>query len=94
MKNMSTEVYKSNIMVLVGGDFYFDNYTSARATFDVMEYFVNNIKDFDYGWRGNMEYVFGKNWKFAWISPLITSPLPSDGIEHKRKGTMEEVKDI
>ena len=55
---------------------------------------ANNIKDFDYGWRSNLEYVFGKNWKFAWISPLITSPLPSDGIEHKRKGTMEEVKDI
>ena len=44
---------------------------------------------------GNIETVFGKRWRVAWLSPFISSSLPSDGISFsKRNGILENVKDI
>ena len=54
-----------------------------------------NIKDFDLGWKENFKSSLGKNWHVSWIFPLIPSPLPSNGIEFRKRGTpWEGTKDI
>lgn len=40
---------------------------------------------YDLGFSHNMNEAFGINWKFAWISPLIPSPLPGNGIDFKAR---------
>ena len=47
--------------------------------------------DYDFGWQNNMAATYGRNWTYAWISPFIPSPLPTDGINQKKR---EEIKDI
>ena len=39
-----------------------------------------DITDYDLGLTENIREIFGQNWKVAWISPWIRSPLPGDGI--------------
>ena len=50
--------------------------------------------DYDLGWRRNVEQVFGKNWTYAWITPFIPSPLPTNGIEPPSKASGEIIKDM
>ena len=53
------------------------------------------IKEFDIGWKGNIEVVFGKNWNICWLSPWISSPLYGDGITFRKKNMpVENVKDM
>lgn len=40
---------------------------------------------YDLGYVENIQQVFGVNWKFAWLSPIIPSPLPGDGINFKQR---------
>lgn len=54
---------------------------------------THKIKDYDLGFLGNIESVFGKNWKICWISPFIFSPPVGDGLEFKRKEDYERVKE-
>lgn len=35
---------------------------------------------YNLGWKRNLEMVFGKRWYLVWLSPFISSELPSDGI--------------
>lgn len=40
-----------------------------------------NIKDYDLGnAKENIRIVFGNRWYLTWISPFVTSELPTDGI--------------
>nr|XP_039269388.1 probable palmitoyltransferase ZDHHC24 [Styela clava] len=45
--------------------------------------------NYDLGAAENIAQVFGVNWKYAWISPIIPSPLPGDGISFKEKEFVE-----
>ena len=40
---------------------------------------------YDLGLVENVKETFGVNWKIGWISPLISSPLPGDGVAFKTK---------
>ena len=52
-------------------------------------------REFDLGWKSNIEVALGKNWQYCWISPWISSPLPGDGIAFRKKNmTIENVKDM
>lgn len=53
-------------------------------------------KDYDLGFKRNLEVVFGRKWVLAWLSPWVSSPLPSDGIVHRKKNqpAVETVKDL
>jgi len=52
----------------------------------------NNIREFDLGVYGNLHQIFGCRWQIAWISPFISSPLPSDGVEFITRD--ENIKDM
>ena len=40
---------------------------------------------YDLGWKKNLHNAMGKNWMFAWLCPLIPSPLPCDGFEFETR---------
>ena len=40
---------------------------------------------YDLGFVENLKETFGDNWKIAWVFPLVSSPLPGDGINFKAK---------
>lgn len=48
-------------------------------------------KTYDIGWRENLKVIFGERWKFAWICPLIASPLEGEGLEFRSR-YYEDVK--
>lgn len=41
---------------------------------------------YNFGRKKNLEIVFGKRWRLAWIAPFINSPLPHDGIHWDSDG--------
>lgn len=49
------------------------------------EYKYKKGQEYNLGIWKNIEHAFGTNWKFGWISPLISSPLPGDGITFERR---------
>ncbi|XP_038046486.1 probable palmitoyltransferase ZDHHC24 [Patiria miniata] len=52
-------------------------------------------RSYDLGWMQNIRDVLGTRWYLVWISPLITSPLPGDGVHFKSESLcLEEVKDL
>ncbi|XP_022085241.1 probable palmitoyltransferase ZDHHC24 [Acanthaster planci] len=53
-------------------------------------------RSYDLGWRQNIRDVLGTRWYLVWIFPLITSPLPGDGVHFLKRGMvgLEEVKDL
>lgn len=40
---------------------------------------------YDLGLTENLANAFGTNWKFAWLSPFVPSPLPGDGVHFKER---------
>jgi len=46
------------------------------------------------GWRKNVECALGQKWYLTWISPLVSSPLPHDGIEWTTTAEWEEIKKL
>ncbi|XP_050439764.1 probable palmitoyltransferase ZDHHC24 [Adelges cooleyi] len=38
-------------------------------------------RKYDVGMIGNLETVFGRQWKLTWISPFVESNLPHDGLD-------------
>lgn len=66
--------------VMVG--FHLRNLVKGRTTFEMAKKLGHH---YDLGLVENLRQAFGENWKFAWICPLIPSPLPGDGIEFKER---------
>lgn len=54
----------------------------------------HKIFQYDLGWRENIRAVMGENWKIAWLSPWIPSPLPGDGLEFPQAGSYTSPKDL
>ena len=54
----------------------------------------HKIFTYDIGWKNNMKAVFGKNWKYAWICPGISSELPNDGQSFPIAGEFEAPKEL
>lgn len=42
------------------------------------------LRQFDLGPMENIRMVFGVRWYVAWLSPIIRSDLPFDGIDWQR----------
>jgi len=58
-------------------------YFHARNTIQGItthEYKYKKGQEYNLGWRKNLMNALGINWKFCWISPLVPSPLPGDGV--------------
>jgi palmitoyltransferase len=55
---------------------------------------TTGIRDYDCGWRSNLESVLGERWYIALISPIIASPLCENGLEFRRKYQYENIKDM
>ena len=55
---------------------------------------ARGVRDYDRGWRANLEAVFGARWYVAWVTPLVPSALPGNGVEFERKYRYENIKDI
>lgn len=53
-----------------------------------------NINIYNLGWKENLALVLGTRWKISWLSPLIPSPIPSDGLDYITKGQYESLKTI
>nr|XP_002125220.2 probable palmitoyltransferase ZDHHC24 [Ciona intestinalis] len=45
---------------------------------------------YNLGLEENLKSTFGVNWKFAWICPLIPSPMPGDGFCFVEKELLEQ----
>ena len=50
------------------------------------------IKDYDLGLIENIKDVLGVRWYVAWISPLIPSLLPGDGVVFRRRDEVINIK--
>ncbi|KAM5138404.1 putative palmitoyltransferase ZDHHC24 isoform 1-T2 [Mantella aurantiaca] len=44
------------------------------------EWFGGHATDYNYGWKTNVKNFLGERWYLVWLSPLIQSRLPGDGI--------------
>jgi len=53
-------------------------------------------RQYDLGLRENLRQVFGQRWALAWLCPLISSPLPGNGVEFQSRFGFgnETVKDM
>lgn len=51
-------------------------------------------RTYNYGWKRNLEGVFGSRWYLIWLAPFISSPLPHDGINFPDKNEANGVKDM
>ncbi|XP_044733059.1 probable palmitoyltransferase ZDHHC24 [Chrysoperla carnea] len=51
---------------------------------------VHNINKYDLGFKENLRQVFGERWRIAWLSPIIPSKLPGDGINFKISHTFKD----
>lgn len=56
------------------------------------EYKYNKGQEYNLGFRRNMETALGVNWTWAWISPLIPSPLPGNGIDFDTRTTTSTLR--
>ncbi|CAK8673856.1 unnamed protein product [Clavelina lepadiformis] len=67
--------------------FHLKNTVKGRTTNEVMKKtgFMYNT-----GLVDNLKNAFGKNWKIAWLSPFIPSPLPGDGVSFKVKEMVQQ----
>ncbi|KFM60521.1 putative palmitoyltransferase ZDHHC24, partial [Stegodyphus mimosarum] len=41
---------------------------------------IENIRDYDLGWKNNLVESLGQQWHMVWFLPFVESPLPSDGL--------------
>jgi len=55
---------------------------------------TRGVRDYDCGWKSNLETVMGDRWYVAWISPFISSPQSGDGLEFRRKYKYEDIKNM
>lgn len=64
--------------------FYFHvrNSVQGRTTY---EYKYKKGHEYNLGLKKNLENALGMNWKIGWLSPLIPSPLPGDGINFEER---------
>nr|CAB3267902.1 probable palmitoyltransferase ZDHHC24 [Phallusia mammillata] len=67
--------------------FHMRNTLKGRTTPEVMKKLGQM---YNLGIVNNLREAFGINWPIAWISPLIPSPLPGDGITFKEKEFVEQ----
>ena len=70
--------------------FHLQNVCHGQITYER----THKIFKYNIGWKENFKAVFGKNWKFAWISPGIPSKLPGDGLKFPIAGVYESPKDV
>lgn len=77
-----------SLMLAVFFFYHFTNICNGQT----MHERSHNIHIYDLGWRENVIEVFGVNWKYAWISPFLDSPLPSEGIEPRTRAVANSVK--
>ena len=56
----------------------------------------NHERVYNLGWKRNLQEALGTRWYLVWISPLVPSPLPGDGIYFRRRDgmIMENIKDL
>lgn len=45
----------------------------------------NSQFSYDLGWHRNIKELLGKRWYLVWLFPLVSSPLPGDGIDFEMK---------
>uniref|UniRef100_A0A8D0HTZ1 Palmitoyltransferase ZDHHC24 n=1 Tax=Sphenodon punctatus TaxID=8508 RepID=A0A8D0HTZ1_SPHPU len=46
---------------------------------------------YDLGWHCNLREALGERWHLVWLSPLIASPLPGDGVTFQSKAPQAEL---
>ncbi|XP_078000383.1 putative palmitoyltransferase ZDHHC24 [Glandiceps talaboti] len=51
-------------------------------------------RQYDLGWKENLRGVLGEKWHLVWLFPLISSPLPGNGLEFTSRLGSENVKDL
>lgn len=74
---LMTFMYATSILVFHG-----KNTLRGRTTQEVKR---DEGHIYDLGWKKNLNNAMGKNWMFAWLCPLIPSPLPCDGFEFETR---------
>ncbi|XP_044733058.1 probable palmitoyltransferase ZDHHC24 [Chrysoperla carnea] len=67
--------------------FYFDLIRKGQVNIESRR---KNTK-YDLGFKENLRQVFGELWYVAWLSPIIPSKLPGDGINFKINETFKDI---
>jgi len=70
--------------------YHIKNLKSGQVTYES----THKVKDFDCGWKSNVQQVFGERWHYSWMCSLIKSPLPTDGLDYPMRRSHEPIKSM
>ena len=54
----------------------------------------HRVREYNLGWKENFRHIMGDKWYIAWLSPIIESNLPGNGVEFLKRKCFEDVKDM
>ncbi|XP_006781390.1 probable palmitoyltransferase ZDHHC24 isoform X1 [Neolamprologus brichardi] len=73
--------------LLVSSFFFFHLYLLFRG--QTTREWYSSRRPYSLGLFGNLHHTLGLRWYICWLCPLITSPLPGDGINFQVTGSLE-----
>lgn len=79
-----------SMMLLALLSYHLGNVVRGQTTYERS----HKIHTYGLGLECNIKSVFGGRWRYAWLFPYISSPLPGDGITFLTKESFENPKDL
>ncbi|MEQ2224447.1 putative palmitoyltransferase zdhhc24 [Ilyodon furcidens] len=73
--------------LLVSAFFFFHLFLLFRG--QTTREWYSSRRPYSLGLLGNLHHMLGLRWYICWLSPLIPSPLPGDGINFQVTGSLE-----
>uniref|UniRef100_A0A1A8HZQ3 Palmitoyltransferase n=1 Tax=Nothobranchius kuhntae TaxID=321403 RepID=A0A1A8HZQ3_NOTKU len=74
-------------LLLVSAFFFFHLFLMFRG--QTTREWYSSRRPYSLGLLGNLRHMLGVRWYLCWLSPLIPSPLPGDGINFQVTGSLE-----
>lgn len=76
--------------LLVSAFFFFHLFLMFRG--QTTREWYSTRRPYSLGLLGNLHHALGLRWYICWLSPLIPSPLPGDGISFQVTGSLEPTR--
>lgn len=76
--------------LLVSAFFFFHIFLLFRG--QTTREWYSSRRPYNLGFLGNLRHTLGVRWYICWLSPLIPSPLPGDGINFQVTGSLEPTR--
>ncbi|XP_061900174.1 probable palmitoyltransferase ZDHHC24 isoform X2 [Entelurus aequoreus] len=74
-------------LLLVSAFFFFHLFLLVRG--QTTREWYSSRRPYNLGLLGNLRHTLGSRWYLGWLCPLISSPLPGDGIHFQVTGSLE-----